>query len=123
MSGCSTSGRRASPRRATTRPSASRARTQREFPGLGKPQAVDAATAATGTFHGALDDADPNKQKAFVESITSGKLINEAQSGADSALAGILGRTAAYTGRKLTWDELMKSTEVWDPKIDLKQFA
>ncbi len=97
--------------------------TQWEFPGLGKPQAVDAATAATGTFHGALDDADPNKQKAFVESITSGKLINEAQSGADSALAGILGRTAAYTGRKVTWDELMKSTEVWDPKIDLKQFA
>ena len=97
--------------------------TQWEFPGLGKPQAVDAATAATGTFHGALDDADANKQKAFIESITSGKLINEAQSGADSALSGILGRTAAYTGRKVTWDELMKSNEVWDPKIDLKQFA
>ena len=97
--------------------------TQWEFPGLGKPQAVDAATAATGTFHGALDDADPNKQKAFVESIASGKLINEAQSGADSALSGMLGRTAAYTGRKVTWEELMKSNEVWDPKIDLKQFA
>jgi predicted dehydrogenase len=94
-----------------------------EFPGLGKPQAVDAATAATGRFSGALDDADPNKQKAFIESITSGKLINEAQSGAESALAGMLGRTAAYTGRKVTWDELMKSNEVWDPKIDLKQFA
>jgi len=96
---------------------------QWEFPGLGRPQAVDAATAATGTFHGALDDADPNKQKAFVESIASGKLINEAESGADSALAGMLGRQAAYTGRKVTWDDLMKSTEVWDPKIDLKQFA
>jgi myo-inositol 2-dehydrogenase/D-chiro-inositol 1-dehydrogenase len=97
--------------------------TQWEFPGLGKPQAVDAATAATGTFHGALDDADPNKQKAFIESITSGKLINEAHNGALAALSGILGRTAAYTGRKVTWDEMMKSTEVWDPKIDLKQFA
>jgi predicted dehydrogenase len=96
---------------------------QWEFPGLGRPQAVDAATAATGTFHGALDDADPNKQKAFVESIASGKLINEAESGAASALAGMLGRQAAYTGRKVTWDDLMKSNEVWDPKIDLKQFA
>jgi predicted dehydrogenase len=96
---------------------------QWEFPGLGRPQAVDAATAATGTFHGALDDADPNKQKAFVESIASGKPINEAQSGAESALAGMLGRQAAYTGRKVTWDDLMKSTEIWDPKIDLKQFA
>jgi myo-inositol 2-dehydrogenase/D-chiro-inositol 1-dehydrogenase len=97
--------------------------TQWEFPGLGKPQATDAATAATGTFHGALDDADPNKQKAFIESITSGKPLNEAQTGAEAALSGMLGRMAAYTGRKVTWDELMKSTEIWDPKIDLEQFA
>jgi predicted dehydrogenase len=97
--------------------------TQWEYPGLGKPQVVDAATAATGRFNGALDDADPNKQKAFIESITSGKLINEAQTGAESALSGILGRMAAYSGRKVTWDEMMKSSEVYDPKIDLKQFA
>jgi myo-inositol 2-dehydrogenase/D-chiro-inositol 1-dehydrogenase len=97
--------------------------TQWEFPGLGKPQAVDAATAATGRFNGALDDADPNKQKSFIESITSGKLLNEAQTGAEAALSGILGRMAAYTGRKVTWDEMMKSTEVYDPKIDLAQFA
>jgi predicted dehydrogenase len=94
-----------------------------EFPGLGKPAAVDAATAVTGRFSGALDDADPNKQKAFVESITSGKLLNEAQSGAESALAGMLGRAAAYTGRKVTWDDLLKSNEVWEPGIDLKAFA
>lgn len=97
--------------------------TKWEYPGLGKPQVVDAATAATGRFNGALDDADPNKQKAFIESITSGKLINEAQQGAESALSGVLGRMAAYSGRKVTWDEMMKSTEVYDPKIDLKQFA
>ena len=29
-------------------------------------------------FKGALDDADPNKQKAFIESIVSGTLLNEA---------------------------------------------
>jgi predicted dehydrogenase len=94
-----------------------------EFPGLGKPPATDQAAAVTGAFRGALEDADPNKQKAFIESITSGKLLNEASLGAESALAGILGRMAAYTGEEVTWDKMMKSKEVWDPKMDWKQFA
>jgi predicted dehydrogenase len=99
------------------------AETKWEYPGLGKPAATDAAVAVTGKFSGALDDADPNKQKSFVESITSGNLLNEAQQGAESALAGMLGRTAAYTGEPVTWDELLKSKEVYDPKMDWKQFA
>ncbi|HYN02133.1 MAG TPA: hypothetical protein VE359_06795 [Vicinamibacteria bacterium] len=85
--------------------------------------ATDQAAAVTGAFRGALEDADPNKQKAFIESITSGSLVNEAQQGAESALAGILGRMAAYTGKEVTWDQMMKSKEVWDPKMDWKQFA
>ena len=96
--------------------------TKWEFPGLGKPAAVSQADAVTGRFSGALDDADRNKQKAFIDSITSGKLVNEAQSGAESTLTSILGRTAAYTGRELTWDEMMKSAEVWDPKMEFAQF-
>jgi myo-inositol 2-dehydrogenase / D-chiro-inositol 1-dehydrogenase len=94
-----------------------------EFPGLQKPEATDIDAAVTGAFRGALDDADPNKQKAFIDSITSGKLLAEAQSGAESTLAGMLGRMAAYTGREVTWDELMKSSEVWDPGIDWKPFV
>jgi predicted dehydrogenase len=78
---------------------------------------------AAGTFKGALDQADPEKQKAFIESITSGKLLNEAAQGADSALSAMLGRNAAYTGRAITWDELMKSQEVYEPKIDLTKLG
>ena len=70
-----------------------------EFPGLGKPPATDQAAAVTGAFQGALEDADPNKQKAFIESITSGNLAQRGGPGAESALAGILGRMAAYTGK------------------------
>jgi myo-inositol 2-dehydrogenase/D-chiro-inositol 1-dehydrogenase len=99
------------------------AETDWEYPGLEKPETTDAAVAVTGTFKGALDDADPNKQKAFIDSITSGNLVNEAQQGAESALAGILGRMAAYTGKEVTWGKMMKSKEVWDPKMDWKQFA
>ena len=94
------------------------AETNWEYPGLGKPQAIDAAVAVTGKFSGALDDADPNKQKSFIDSITSGNLLNEAKQGAESALSGMLGRMAAYTGREVTWEKLLKSTEVFDPKMD-----
>lgn len=99
------------------------AETDWEYPGLGRPQATDAAVAVTGRFAGALDDADPNKQKSFIQSITSGNLLNEAQQGAESALAGILGRMAAYTGEEVTWEKMLKSKAVSDPKMDWKQFA
>jgi predicted dehydrogenase len=94
-----------------------------EFPGLKKPEPTDAAAAVTGAFRGALDDADPNKQKAFIESIVSGNLVNEAKQGADSALASMLGREAARSGKELTWEKLLKSKQAYDPKIDWKTFA
>jgi myo-inositol 2-dehydrogenase / D-chiro-inositol 1-dehydrogenase len=93
-----------------------------EFPGLGRPQVVDQAAAVRGEFKGALDDADANKQAAFIGSVATGTLLNEATSGAESALAAMLGRMAATTGREVTWDELLKSTEVYDPKLDWKAF-
>ena len=95
-----------------------------EYPGLSKPEPTDAALAVTGTFKGALDDADPNKQKAFIESIVSGNLINEAASGGEAALSAILGRLAAATpGREVTWEKLLGSKEVSNPGMDWKQFA
>jgi len=94
-----------------------------EYPGLKKPEPTDQQAAVTGAFRGALDDADPNKQKAFIESITSGRLLNEAATGAESALASMLGREAAYSGKALTWNKLLKSKKRYDPKIDWKPFA
>jgi len=77
----------------------------------------------TGVFHGALDQADPEKKKAFVESITSGNFHNQAALGAESALSAMLGRTAAYEGHAVTWDQLLASKMHWDLGIDLSQFA
>jgi predicted dehydrogenase len=91
--------------------------------GLGGKQATGEQFSAAGTFRGALDQADSEKQKAFVESITSGKLLNEAAHGAESALTAMLGRNAAYSGKTITWDEHMKSQEAYDPKIDLTKLS
>src|SRR5712671_2664079 len=75
----------------------------------------------TGNFSSNLEFADREKKKAFVESITSGNFHNQAAKGAESALSCMMARTAAYTGREVTWDELMKSDEVYDPKLDLNK--
>lgn len=90
--------------------------------GLG-PAKEGAQFSAAGTFKGALDQADAEKQKSFVESITSGQLLNDAAQGAESALSGMLGRTAAYTGKPMTWEKLMKSKEVYNPRLDLEKIA
>lgn len=78
---------------------------------------------AAGKFKGALDEADSEKEKAFVASITSGQFLNQAALGAESAMSAMLGRTAAYTGKPVTWEELQKSKEVFEPKIDITKFA
>jgi hypothetical protein len=90
--------------------------------GLGAAEGTGQFSAA-GTFKGSLDQADSEKQKFFVESVTSGDFHNQAAHGVESALSAMLGRTAAYTGRVVTWDELMKSEEVYEPNIDISKFA
>lgn len=85
-------------------------------------QQVSSKDWAVGAFKSALEDADPNKEKAFVESIKSGNFINEADRGAESAMSAILGRTAAYTGEEVTWDEICTSDEKWDPMVNMEQY-
>ena len=73
----------------------------------------------------ALEQADPEKEKAFIESITSGKFHNQAGMGAETTLSTILGRQAAYSRREMTWDELLASNQTYDPElegIDLSEF-
>ena len=81
----------------------------------GPPQAFS----VTGNFTSNLESADAAKKKAFIESINSGNFHNQAEKGAESALSCMMARTAAYTGREISWDELLKSTEVWDARLNL----
>src|SRR5256712_11181393 len=83
--------------------------------------AGQAAFSATGKFTSNLEFSDREKKKAFVESITSGNFHNQADKGAESALSCMMARTAAYTGREVTWEQTLKSTETWAAKIDLNR--
>lgn len=48
--------------------------------------------------------------------IRSGKPINDAVRSALSTLVGIMGREAAYTGQKITWDKILASKQSLLPK-------
>ncbi len=89
-----------------------------------KPDAEqDNKFSASGAFHDNLAQADPEKKKAFIESITSGQFHNQAATGAESALTAMLGRKAAYKGHEVAWDDLLKSDEHWDSGIDLDKLG
>lgn len=52
----------------------------------------------------------------LVTAIRTNKPIVEAERTAISTLTAIMGRTAAYTGQKVTWEDMMNSTERLGPE-------
>jgi predicted dehydrogenase len=56
------------------------------------------------------------EHRDLIESIRAGKPLNEARRIAETSLTSILGREAAYTGKVVKWDELMKSNLELGPK-------
>lgn len=51
----------------------------------------------------------------LVTAIRTNKPVVEAERTAISTLTAIMGRTAAYTGKKVTWDDMMNSTQKLGP--------
>jgi predicted dehydrogenase len=64
------------------------------------------------------DGAVANIQR-FAESLLAAKPIQNIQESAESTLTAILGRTAAYEGRTVTWDEMIKANAKLDAKLNL----
>jgi len=57
--------------------------------------------------------------KTFAEAVLAGKPINNAEESANSTMTAILGRTAAYTGNLVTWDDMIKKNEKLDAHLKL----
>jgi hypothetical protein len=47
----------------------------------------------------------------LIESISSGKPLNELKAVAESTLTAIMGRLSAYTGKAVTWEQALNSRE------------
>ena len=66
-----------------------------------------------------LHAAVGTKMKALVDGIHAGKFDNQCDMGAETTLTMILGRMAAYSGKEVAWDKMMKSGESWNLKLNL----
>jgi myo-inositol 2-dehydrogenase / D-chiro-inositol 1-dehydrogenase len=79
--------------------------------------------AANGSFNNNLAFADRDKERTFIESITSGQTHNQIAAGVETALSCMLGRMAGYQQREVTWDQLLAHGETYELGMDLNQFA
>ena len=63
-------------------------------------------------------DVNPYQQEHqdLIASIRAGKPLNEAKAVAESTLTGIMGRESAYSGRSVTWDEILNTPRRLGPE-------
>jgi predicted dehydrogenase len=79
--------------------------------------------AANGAFSDNLQFADRDKERSFIESITSGHCHNEIAAGVETALSCMLGRMAGYQKREVTWEDLLAHGESYELGMNMAQFA
>jgi hypothetical protein len=60
-------------------------------------------------FEGQLERSGVYEQRAMTESIRKSKPKAEGQNGAYASLTAIMGRESAYTGKLVTWNEMLNS--------------
>lgn len=60
---------------------------------------------------GELGDAYVQEHSELFAAIRSGTPVNDAERSALSTLMGIMGREAAYSGQKITWEQMLKSKQ------------
>jgi len=64
------------------------------------------------------DDIDPYVQEHtdLIASIRAGKPLNELKQVSESVLTAIMGRMSAYSGKAISWEEALSSTELLVPE-------
>ena len=60
-------------------------------------------------------DTHQIEQDAFLEALRAGEVINNGEYMAKSTMMAIMSRMSAYTGRSLTWEQAVNSTEDLSP--------
>jgi predicted dehydrogenase len=79
--------------------------------------------AANGAFTDNLAFADRDKERTFIDSITSGPAHNQIATGVETALSCMLGRMAGYRRHEVTWEELLAHGETYQLGMSMDQFA
>ena len=79
--------------------------------------------AANGVFNDNLAFADRDKERTFIDSITSGNSHNQIAAGVETALSCMLGRMAGYQHREVSWEDLLAHGETYQLGLNLEEFA
>ena len=85
-------------------------------------QADPGKFAANGVFTDNLAQAQREKDRGFIDSITSGNFHNQSAAGVETAFSAMLGRMAGRLGREVTWEESLQHGEHYELGIDMSQF-
>lgn len=67
-------------------------------------------------YQGEVRDPYEQEHIDLIASIRAGTPLNTTQEVADATLTGILGREAAYSGKVLTWEQVLNSRRDYTPK-------
>lgn len=70
-----------------------------------------------------LANADREKDRGFIESITSGKYHNQIELGVESARAAIMARMSARRNCVITWNDMLSDKEAFKLGFDINQFS
>jgi myo-inositol 2-dehydrogenase/D-chiro-inositol 1-dehydrogenase len=92
---------------------------------------VDHAGKTVWEMKGSIADAYKQEHKDLIDSILGGRPIVELKQTADSSMAAVLGRVAAYTGQKVSWEFLARDSKLdlfppnlaWDASLPKPQHA
>jgi predicted dehydrogenase len=87
------------------------------------PAEATAGFAQNGAFSDNLAHADREKDRGFIESITSGKYHNQIELGVESARTAIMARMSAHRGHVITWKDLLSDKETFKLDFDINQFS
>ncbi len=75
--------------------------------------------------HSGMFDPSPYQieHDRLFASIRAGEQINDAERGARSTLTAIMGRMATYTGKRVSWDKALNSTQILVPDSDRLEWS
>jgi len=79
--------------------------------------------AQNGAFSNNLAYADREKDRGFIDSITSGKYHNQIELGVETARTAIMARMSARRGHVITWNDLLADKEAFKLGFDINLFS
>ena len=68
-------------------------------------------------YEGPRNDPNAEEQKILIGSIRTGELVNHGDTMIDSTYVGIMGQIACYTGKPVTWEQMMAADFEFEPKL------